>query len=85
MRQLRVLWGVPLKAMTPERNQPAQRVPAYGRDSLLLSKKGEPSMDNFLKILDRLGAVLGWIVVAIVVMAIGPIVIKILTMLSHFH
>ena len=42
-------------------------------------------MDNFFKMLDRLGAVLGWIVVAIVVMAIGPIIIKILSLLSTFH
>jgi len=42
-------------------------------------------MDNFFKMLDRLGAVLGWIVVAIVIMAIGPIIIKILGLLSTFH
>lgn len=41
-------------------------------------------MDNFFKMLDRLGAVLGWIVVALVVMAIGPVLIKILTLLSGF-
>jgi hypothetical protein len=42
-------------------------------------------MDSFFKMLDRLGAVLGWIVVAIVIMAIGPILIKILTLLAPFH
>lgn len=42
-------------------------------------------MDNFFKMLDRLGAVLGWIVVAIVVLAIGPILIKILSLLATFH
>jgi hypothetical protein len=42
-------------------------------------------MDNFFKVLERLGTVLGWIVVAIVVMAIGPIIVKILTLLAPFH
>lgn len=42
-------------------------------------------MDNFFKILDRLGTVLGWIVVGLVVLAIGPIIIKILTLLASFH
>jgi len=42
-------------------------------------------MDNFLKMLDRLGSILGWIVVAIVILAIGPIILKILTVLASFH
>ena len=42
-------------------------------------------MDNFLKMLDRLGTILGWIIVAIVVMAVGPILIKLLTVLGHFQ
>lgn len=40
---------------------------------------------DFLKILNAFGAVLAWIIILVILWAIGPILLKILTVLSHFH
>ena len=40
---------------------------------------------DFFKIMERLGTVLGWIIVLIVILAVGPILLKILSVLAGFH
>jgi len=42
------------------------------------------SMD-FLKILNAFGAVMAWIIILVILWAIGPLLLKILTVIGHFQ
>ena len=40
---------------------------------------------DFLKILNAFGAVLAWIIILVILWAVGPLLLKILTVLAHFQ
>ena len=40
---------------------------------------------DFLKILNAFGAVMAWVIIVALIWAIGPLLIKILTVLGHFQ
>jgi len=45
----------------------------------------ETHIMDFFKILDRAGAVLAWIIILVIVWAIGPLLLKILALLGGFQ
>ncbi len=40
---------------------------------------------DFLKILNAFGAVMAWIIILVILWAIGPLLLKILTVIGHFQ
>lgn len=40
---------------------------------------------DFFKILDKAGAVLAWIIILMVIWAIGPLLLKVLSILGTIH